>query len=875
MGVIKHLDIIPSIDPSLSSSEFVVEAGWGTPSSIVGVIRLSASKPLKEAKLILEFQGSTATFWVSNKIRKANDPPGEAYSRQFQLISTVVRNSKDALEPNEFGSVTIPFTIHLPPQNLPPSYSDDCGCINYILKSTLSWSEAFYLTRPTRVATVPITIIMPRFHRLKLLRNPSTLEYDTPYSVDRCTCAIRLPSRVYIPGQQFTVQFAIPYIPPNRTIVAVRTTIEVCTTYRSITSDATKRSKNAVVWSPSPLASSRDRPSRSELDALKSSHPPVFSRSIQLVTDPNAHHPTLESPIITLRSIFKLKVFLDGDDSPHLSFETAIVVIPADTIKETASLKALEIARDQVLPTKEPSILAATSTSSLRSKRSICSTISSTVPPFLLDIPDSGGPFFPSYISGGDNSTLHNSPCSPETQAHSITKSSTDSIASLNSLTSGPPPLRYSLLLRDMDLQPSQTNMDHNPDDLTPITPESTSTLAKALPDIAFRLPLSRELASLPENTVATFENNLDAGVCDGNSELDGLLTIDELASRLTIANLNHKDFEMMMIPKSKRFSDDSVDSGKSDSNGALARLDSGISWAALPVNVDLTTSPSRCSNLVNDDNVLQEEHAHTLNQYTINTTQSDNVNTLFKNEDAHGHNNNQLSLHTSDIQNTVRGSASSQEIEGSTVSRHSLMASNTEKVRLDQMNQIDALLNSLLTLDQDTPTTTSDHDSQRSSPSTMCNSVPAVVVPRRSSSTFLSISRGLLPIGHNGAAAAHLSTPLLAQRPPSSTLSRQKSADSQLSDIPSQSQYKSFESLNMTGYSHLEKKPKAIARFSVIKSHSPQQPDELLLFAGDMVCIREVFRDGWCWGYHVLSKAEGSFPMRNVQLYDSVRAMG
>ena len=131
MGAIKYLDIIPSIDPSFSSSEFIVEAGWGTPSFIVGVVRLVASKPLKEAKLVLEFQGESETFWVGSKVRKSGDPPGETFARRFQLVATVVRNSKEALEPNEFGSITLPFTIHLPSYGLPPSFFDARGCIKY------------------------------------------------------------------------------------------------------------------------------------------------------------------------------------------------------------------------------------------------------------------------------------------------------------------------------------------------------------------------------------------------------------------------------------------------------------------------------------------------------------------------------------------------------------------------------------------------------------------------------------------------------------------------------------------------------------------------------------------------------------------------
>ncbi|KAH6601483.1 hypothetical protein BASA61_001971 [Batrachochytrium salamandrivorans] len=131
MGIIKHLDIIPTIDPSLSSTNFIVEAGWGTPSSITGVIRLVSSKPLKEAKLILEFQGQSETHWSGAKVRKPGDPPGETFVRRFQLVTAVVRDSKDSLEPNEFGATTLPFSLNLPAHGLPPSFGDSRGSIKY------------------------------------------------------------------------------------------------------------------------------------------------------------------------------------------------------------------------------------------------------------------------------------------------------------------------------------------------------------------------------------------------------------------------------------------------------------------------------------------------------------------------------------------------------------------------------------------------------------------------------------------------------------------------------------------------------------------------------------------------------------------------
>ncbi|KAH9265215.1 hypothetical protein BASA83_011298 [Batrachochytrium salamandrivorans] len=75
--------LTPSAHLHLICICIVLEAGWGTPSSITGVIRLVSSKPLKEAKLILEFQGQSETHWSGAKVRKPGDPPGETFVRSF------------------------------------------------------------------------------------------------------------------------------------------------------------------------------------------------------------------------------------------------------------------------------------------------------------------------------------------------------------------------------------------------------------------------------------------------------------------------------------------------------------------------------------------------------------------------------------------------------------------------------------------------------------------------------------------------------------------------------------------------------------------------------------------------------------------------
>ncbi|KAH6598936.1 hypothetical protein BASA50_003443 [Batrachochytrium salamandrivorans] len=906
MGAIKHLDIIPSIDPSLSSSDFVVEAGWGSPSSIIGVIRLAASKPLKEAKLILEFQGLSETFWVGSKVRRPGDPPGESFARRFQLVTTVVRDSKESLEPNEFGSVTLPFTIHLPPHGLPPSYSDGRGCIKYSLKSTLTWSETFQLLKPAHVANVPITIVMPRLHRLKLLRTPSTLEYDTPFDPDRCTCAIRLPTRVYIPGQQFTVQFAIPYIPQNRTISTVQTSIEASTTYRSITSDATKRNRNAVVWNPFLLALAREQPAPGELNSYDPSQSAVFSRTVHLVTDPKYHQPTLESSIISSRSIVKFQIFLDGDDEPHMAFETAIVVIPADTIKETAALRALEIARDQVRPSHEITLNTAIPILSHRSKGSSFSTTASIMTPLSSSTPNDDNSTMPPYSAGSvspNPSNLHYIPSSnvriPVNNNRSTTSSSNSGMHSVGSndtssvtFASGMLPPGYSTSLRSLDLPPpSSGNSNSGSGDLAPLTPISAATSIRTLSEHNRRPSLMRELSTLPEDDVALFEKKHTDLRHESDDDLGGLLTIDELADRLAAANLTRKEVGLMMVQSKSdlnRISNDSTGSGKSVVTGLIARLDSGHSWTTQDdgsqprfSGIQSYKELPTVQNVSQLGKQLAESH---INATTANTditvdsaTESNKLQDLLN------------SLNDTSGPHAVSSSYTVQHMDPYRAGENISRPGSAHQERSTQIQQIDDLLESLLAFEQDHQFNESDYESLLIAPvlsDAAGNDVTAPLHSSGNSATKLdSIITGNTPSGVSP--QLPLTPPQEARKQPHITLLKgpRTSADLRLlhlsnevvgAAVPTQHTQSSMAPLLTASLSDdaddaSSKKQKAIARFSVLTQHTPHRPDELPLHVGDMVCIREIFRDGWCWGYNIESKSEGSFPMKKVQLYDSV----
>eukprot|EP00842_Homolaphlyctis_polyrhiza_P003016 jgi/Hompol1/3715/HPOL_006698-RA len=354
---------------------------------------------------------------------------------------------------------------------------------------------------------------MPRSNRVRLIAQPSALDYDTPADPDRATCALRLPTRVCVPGQQFTVQFMVPYVPSGRALAWVHASIDQCVTYRAVTSDATKRNKSQAIWNPFTLASVRETPAPGELGPGA----PPFARTLQLVTDQKVHLPSLESAIISIRSVLRFQLFLEGDDEPHLAFETALVVIPADTVKDPAAMAALAAVRDAVGPATAisvtPSALTSQSSSHSLAPRSFKDSQSSAAlaaamrqegsPPYSQ--PDPLATTTPA-VTDGDHTAA---------SAEQLSLSTHDLAA---------PPPRYSISQRSPE--------DSNDALITPpITPSSLHRPSIAAAQTAHPSTATRHLASVTEAADDAYEFEEDGD--DDDDELAGLMSIDELAEYL------------------------------------------------------------------------------------------------------------------------------------------------------------------------------------------------------------------------------------------------------------------------------------------------------------------------------------------------------
>ncbi|KAJ1341720.1 hypothetical protein BSLG_003680 [Batrachochytrium salamandrivorans] len=507
-----------------------------------------------------------------------------------------------------------------------PSFSDQLDS----LKSTLTWSETFQLLKPIHIANAAITIVMPRSHRLKLLQTPSSLEYDTSYDASKCTCSIRLPTRVYIPGQQFTVQFAVLCTPKHRTIAAVQLSIEGSTTYRSIASDPTQRNRNAVVWNPFPLATTREHPAPGELDSRNPNIPVAFSHSAV------GHRPKVPPSHTRARL------------SRHAQSSNGAVRYD----QRDGCIACLEIAREQVRPAHEIALTSAASALLHRTK-----DLGLRLQPPLSDQP------------------------------------------------------------------PLQT-----PEESVLLTPVSASVSSKLHNEYK-----SQGLSFAQDDTLH-----------EGDATFEGLLTIDELASRLAGVGLTHKDVGLLTVQApldSKRASKDSMVDIQMLISGHDhdIRMDSGYSYDAidakdLPVQQRHEQQPSLPSVSQSAGSVpnhhpitdtFNPEHA-----VPLATVETGVVATKLQ------------SLLNSLANPSSTPLASSHSVMPHTEARHTDIdtsenpASPSASGRSNQIQQIDDLLDALLAFEQDNQFDDSEYDPLMEPATPPDFLAPGIVVPVRSSST-------------------------------------------------------------------------------------------------------------------------------------------
>ncbi|KAJ3193094.1 hypothetical protein HK101_005416 [Irineochytrium annulatum] len=315
MAYVAQFDVV-GLGANLENGKIVAEGGWGVASTVNAAIQLKASKVLKDAKVVVELRGITETKWTGSKPMEAHDKAPARVAKRFLQMVEVVRDKKEALQPNEFGVITLPFKIDLPKSGLPSSYEDRAGSISYYFKATLAYQDGMKLLKAHREVEVPLYIRMPESARQRLLSTASPLSHNAPFSSEKCSYTINVPTRTLQPGECLTADVAITSTPDGASIRLVNASLRSVIEY-------TGSERASQVKFPRPLS-----------EAAESVGVPIppgsqpWSRRFSLLVDPSIAKASCESPLISIKTFFRFEIVLDTSEVPNVAVEVPVVVVP-------------------------------------------------------------------------------------------------------------------------------------------------------------------------------------------------------------------------------------------------------------------------------------------------------------------------------------------------------------------------------------------------------------------------------------------------------------------------------------------------------------------------------------------------------------------
>ncbi|KAJ3044751.1 hypothetical protein HK097_001387 [Rhizophlyctis rosea] len=397
MSSVKHFLVIPASGPTSTTNDpfapspFKIEAGYGTKSTITGIIRLHASKPLKDAKLTIEVRGITETKWSKKDgtLAPLNASTNEVdqsnvitYQRTFLNLSENVtevyygsptpkeeeRIQREAvgamgvaaagmaamavsterrvlLTPDPQGLIELPFSLPLPVTGLYPSFSDPRGSITYTLKSTISWSEGFGIIRSWKECITPVTVVVPKAVRDQMATGSSTVEVGQGVGTgghvlvggvddNRCCYWVRLRNAVVRRGGVIEGELRVLKCPVGKRLTRIEAGLFPKVEFRGEEGDSLDGGK-AATESKYGVADLGKvgflRRMFDERDKMENLDKEPMSWTFKMECDHVASH-SVESPLISVRSYLRFEIFTEAglDVEPNTVFEIPIDVVPQE-----------------------------------------------------------------------------------------------------------------------------------------------------------------------------------------------------------------------------------------------------------------------------------------------------------------------------------------------------------------------------------------------------------------------------------------------------------------------------------------------------------------------------------------------------------------
>ncbi|KAI9352878.1 hypothetical protein BDR26DRAFT_914341 [Obelidium mucronatum] len=343
-----------------SDNAIIVDAGWNTDSTLNGAILLKVSSKLKSVRIIAEFRGYVETRWegLSTLATQRESPAHKVdlSGRVFQQMVQVVYDSKDPILPHpKGGSLCYPFRFNLPRNNLPPTYDAieadsepfstfpkifPTGAIQYYIKCSIMFQEPFKLLSTTYGMDVPVIIGIPEAAKIKLLTSPSQLIHPIEKSETKLGCTVHFPRRIVQLGDTVEVNLAITSTPGDARIRSMTVSLRPVLSYLN----NHKHLAVARVTESFPLLKIGGD------DGLE----PIM-RQIPLYVDPAVGQASFESPLISVKTMFRLQIILDDSETPNVAWEVPIVVLPPlkESLPPPVATRQLQRSRSHANVTSE------------------------------------------------------------------------------------------------------------------------------------------------------------------------------------------------------------------------------------------------------------------------------------------------------------------------------------------------------------------------------------------------------------------------------------------------------------------------------------------------------------------------------------------
>ncbi|KAJ3065281.1 hypothetical protein HDU98_011344, partial [Podochytrium sp. JEL0797] len=303
----------------------VVDGGWGVESQLEGAVLLKLSKPLKSVRIQIEFRGYCETCW-EGPLRLAVKPESSGYKinragRIFQQMVEIVYESDDTLNPNSIGgNLAFPFKFNLSKNQLPPSYSTVHGSIQYYLKCTILTQEGMRLLRSSYETETAVTIRMPESAKTKLLESPSQIFHQTAATGDKVGYSVQIPRRILVVGETLEVNLGITETPGDARLRMFNASLRTVASYLSIDNTG------AQAPIPRPLSEMSQSFPLIKIGGEDGTEP--LMRRLFLLVDPEIAQPSLESALISVKTVLRLEIILDDSETPNAHYEIPIVLVP-------------------------------------------------------------------------------------------------------------------------------------------------------------------------------------------------------------------------------------------------------------------------------------------------------------------------------------------------------------------------------------------------------------------------------------------------------------------------------------------------------------------------------------------------------------------